>query len=506
MSDVGLELTDIRKHFGGVAALRGVDFSARGGEVHALLGQNGSGKSTLVKILTGIHDPEPGAALRIWGKDVGMPLTAAHEHGIAVIHQDLGLVESMTVLENMGVAAGYGSRLLSPFSMARERRITRALLDELGLEVSPDTLVSDLAPASRATVAIARAMRMLREHSERLVFVLDEPTAYLSAEESDQVVRLMRTVADSGSAVVFISHRLQEVAAVADRVTVLRDGLVVDTFERSELDQRRIIEAMLGKRLERAYPSPPDRPTSEPVLVVEDLSGTRVQDVSFSVAAGEIVGFAGLVGMGQEELPELLSGAVRTIEGRISLGGADLTHATIPERIARGVSLVPGNRQRDGLWLEVTAFENLAVLPDTTRAALRLRKTAPEVERAGSMMSAFGVRPPDPLARAGEFSGGNQQKIVLAKWMSHPISLLLLDEPTQGIDAGAKFDVLKAVCDAAEQGAAVLIASGDYEQLAQVCHRVLVMRFGRITAELSGADLTETEIAHAAQVGSLTAT
>lgn len=500
-ADVGLELTDVRKQFGGVAALGGVDFSARGGEVHALLGQNGSGKSTLVKILTGIHTPEPGARLRIWGADVAMPITAAHEHGIAVIHQDLGLVESMTVLENMGVASGYGAGLFSPFSMGRERRITRELLAELGLDVDPDTLVGDLAPASRATVAIARAMRMLREHSERLVFVLDEPTAYLSAEESDQVVRLMRTVADSGSAVVFISHRLQEVEAVADRVTVLRDGLVVDTFERAEVDQRRIIEAMLGKRLDRAYPTPPPRPdmSAYAVLEVAGLTGSRVVDLDFAIAPGEIVGFAGLVGMGQEEVPELLSGATSVSSGTVRLSGTDLTSATIGDRIAAGVSLVPGNRHRDGLWLDVAAYENLAILPDTARSSLRLRHNTPEIQIAGSMMREFGVRPPDPLARVGEFSGGNQQKIVLAKWMSRPVTLLLLDEPTQGIDAGAKFEVLQAVCDAAAEGAAVLIASGDYEQLAQVCHRVLVMRFGRITAELSGDQLTESEIAHAAQ-------
>lgn len=504
MTDVGLELTNLRKQFGGVAALGGVDFSARGGEVHALLGQNGSGKSTLVKILTGIYDPEPGARLRIWGQDVGMPITAAHEHGIAVIHQDLGLVESMTVLENMGVASGYGTGLLAPFSMAKERRITRDLLAELGLDVSPDTLVGDLAPASRATVAIARAMRMLREHSERLVFVLDEPTAYLSAEESAQVVRLMRTVADAGSAVVFISHRLAEVEAVADRVTVLRDGLVVDSFERAEVDQRRIIEAMLGKRLDAAYPELPTAPATgaRPVLEVSGLSGSRVIDLDFNVAAGEIVGFGGLVGMGQEEVPELLSGAAALSGGRVVLNGSDITASTIADRVAAGVSLVPGNRQRDGLWLDVTAYENLAVLPDTAHSSVRLRDNRAEVATAGSMMQAFGVRPPDPMARVGEFSGGNQQKIVLAKWMSRPVSLLLLDEPTQGIDAGAKFEVLQAVCDAASGGAAVLIASGDYEQLARVCHRVLVMRFGRITAELSGAQLTETEIAAAAQTAS----
>lgn len=345
-------------------------------------------------------------------------------------------------------------------------------------------------------------MRQLREHSDRLVFVLDEPTAYLSAEESDRVVALMRTVADRGSAVVFISHRLQEVAAVADRVTVLRDGLVVDTFERADFDQRRVIEAMLGQRLDRAYPARPPRPDPGEHLVVSGLTGERVVDLDCAVAAGEIVGIAGLVGMGQEEVPGLLSGATAASAGSVHLAGQDLTRSSIADRIAAGVSLVPGNRHRDGVWLEAQAFENLAILPDTTRARLGWRNGGAEIEQAGSMMRAFGVRPPDPEAIVGSFSGGNQQKVVLAKWMSRPIALLLLDEPTQGIDAGAKFDVLQAVCAAAEQGAAVIIASGDYEQLAMVCHRVLVMRFGRVIAELSGEALTEADIAHTAQLPS----
>lgn len=496
---VGLELSGVRKHFGGVAALRGVDFTAYGGEVHALLGQNGSGKSTLVKVMTGIYQPDPGARMRMWGAEVSLPLASAHESGIAVIHQDLGLVESMTVAENMGVASGYGSGLLAPFSMAAERRRAVELLDELGLKVSPDTLVAELPPASRATVAIARSMRVLREHNERFVFILDEPTAYLSAEESEHVIALMRSVADAGSAVIFISHRLQEVKAVADRVTVLRDGLVVDSLTREAVDTRRIIEAMLGQRLERAYPDPPPRPTTPPVLVVEGLSGERVRDFDLSASAGEIVGIAGLVGMGQEEIPGLLSGALRASSGSVSLKGRELTRADVSDRIRAGVSLVPGNRQRDGLWLQAQASENLAILPDTRRSMLAMRRGQHEVTRAREQMERFGVRPPEPLHAGRQFSGGNQQKVVLAKWMSHEVSLLLLDEPTQGIDAGAKYDVLATVCDAAASGSVVIVASGDYEQLARVCHRVLIMRFGRLIDELSGERLTETEIAAAAQ-------
>ncbi|MCI1261145.1 MAG: ATP-binding cassette domain-containing protein [Tetrasphaera jenkinsii] len=282
----GLRLTGVHKSFGGVAALRGVDFEALGGEVHALLGQNGSGKSTLVKVITGIHAPAPGAEMQVWGGPVALPLGAAHEHGMAVIHQDLGLVDTLTVAENMGVSSPYGARLLAPFSMAAERRICCELLADLGARIHPDTLIADLPPAARATVAIARATRLLREHGERFVFILDEPTAYLSADESQQVIALMRRVADRGSAVVFISHRLQEVAAVADRVTVLRDGVVVDTFV-GQTDSQQIIEAMLGQRLARAYPERAPAPTSAPVLQAQGLTGARVVDLDLGVAAGD---------------------------------------------------------------------------------------------------------------------------------------------------------------------------------------------------------------------------
>lgn len=352
----------------------------------------------------------------------------------------------------------YGARLLAPFSMAAERRICRELLADLGARIHPDTLIADLPPAARATVSIARATRLLREHGERFVFILDEPTAYLSADESQQVIALMRRVADRGSAVVFISHRLQEVAAVADRVTVLRDGVVVDTFV-----------------------------------------GQTDSQHDLGVAAGEIVGVAGLVGMGHEEIPALLAGAVPARAGRVLLDGADLTDAGIAERIALGVSMVPGNRQRDGVWLDVEAFENLAILPDMGRSLLGVRHREREIGGATDAMTRFGVRPPDPLARVGQFSGGNQQKVVLAKWLGREPRVLLLDEPTQGIDAGAKHDVLQLVCAAATKGAAVVIASGDYEQLANICHRVLILRFGRITGTLTGPDLTEATIAARAQ-------
>ena len=498
-SAAGLALTGVSKHFGGLTALDRVDFFVQAGEVHALLGQNGSGKSTLVKVISGFHSPDPGARLELWGRQVDLPLTAAHEHGIAVIHQDLGLVEQMTVLENMGITSGYGARLLAPIASRRECRRCRELLAGMGLAVDPDTLVASLSPASRAAVAIARARRVLEEHAERFVFILDEPTVYLSVEESNRVMTLMRTVADSGSAVVFISHRLQEVMTIADRITVLRDGRVADTFQASEGNQRRIISAMLGRTLDQFYPDPVQPVPAAPLLRVSGLAGQRLAGVSFDAAPGEIIGFAGLVGMGHEEIPYLIGGIARATAGRAELDGTDLLPLPLGARIQLGVTLVPGNRQRDGAWLGATAQENITLPRLGLSSPWRRLHLGAEHKDASSLMTLFGVRPPAPKLKVAQFSGGNQQKIVLAKWMSTSPRVLLLDEPTQGIDAGAKLEILQRISDAANAGTVVLIFSGDYEQLANVCSRVLVLRHGRVTAELTGADIAEPAIAQLAQ-------
>lgn len=501
MSEPGhaLSLRRASKRFGGLQALNQVDFSVDPGEIHALLGQNGSGKSTLVKIVTGVYAPDAGASLELWGRPTEMPVAAAHQHGIAVIHQDLGLVERMTVVENLGITSGYGTRAFMPIANRRERARCRQLLAGMGLDVPLDVLVANLSPAVRAGIAIARATRLLQEHAERFIFILDEPTAYLSSEASERVMSLMRAVARSGSAVVFISHRLSEVLSVADRITVLRDGQVADTFTSREGDHRRIIAAMLGRALEQYYPDRGEAPEAGPVLRVRDLTGSRLQGVSFQASPGEVLGFAGLVGMGHEEVPYILGGNARARAGRAELEGRDLLPLPLSERIRLGVVLVPGNRQRDGAWLAATAQENIA-LPTLLRLPmpfpLRLSR---EHRYAVSQMNLFRVRPIVPDRKVSLFSGGNQQKIVLAKWMSATPRVLLLDEPTQGVDAGAKFEVLRIIVDAARSGSAVLIFSGDYEQLANVCHRVLILAHGRIVAELAGSEVTESAIVHAAQ-------
>lgn len=491
-----LRLSGISKQYSGVRVLRDIDLDVAAGQVHALLGSNGAGKSTLVKVISGVIPPDSGGSMSMWGRPVPLPVTRVHEHGLAIIHQDLGLVETMTVLENMGVSSGYGARVLAPISFSAERRICEGLLEDMELDVSPDAVVSTLSPATRSGIAIARARRLMREHSDRFVFVLDEPTAYLNARESEAVMALMRTVADSGSAVIFVSHRLNEVIECSDHITVLRDGQVADSFPTAEGDKDRVIRATLGRALTEPYPEVQDAGSDPVRLQVRGLGGSQVRDVSFDVRGGEILGFAGLVGMGHEEIPYLVAGSTPPTSGSVRVDDADVSTLSVRERIAIGMALVPGNRQRDGLWTEGTAQENV-VLTDIVAQGwshLSLRK---ERRTAVDLLRRFGVQPPDPERLAVKYSGGNQQKIVLAKWLSMKPSVVVLDEPTQGVDVGAKFEVLCEVVAAARTGSAVLISSGDYEQLAAMCHRVLVLRDGRVVAELAGPALDEATIASA---------
>jgi ribose transport system ATP-binding protein len=330
---------------------------------------------------------------------------------------------------------------------------------------------------------------------------VDEPTTYLSADEAGRMVELIRSVAQTGSSVVFITHRLAEALETADVITVLRDGRVADRFAGSEGDESRVIRAMLGRDLDRFYPDRPPRSTRRVRLRVGGLTGGRLEGISFEAREGEIIGVAGLVGAGHEELPYLISAARPAEGGAISLDGQDVGALSFRERLARGIVLIPGNRQRDGLWMAARAWENITLshLPSYRRAW----GLEPGKERRSSLtlMERLGVRPLSPERLANQFSGGNQQKIVLAKWLYRRPELLLLDEPTQGIDAGAKREILDLVADLAAKGTVVLLASGDYEQLANVCSRVLVVRHGRLAAELSGDEISEVRITEEAQGG-----
>lgn len=491
---VALRVEGLQKSFGGVQALRGVDLEVRAGEVHALLGQNGCGKSTLVKILTGVHAPDAGTA-SFFGEELALPVTDPAGSGIAVIHQDIGLADTMTVLENLGATSGYGARLLGLVRTGRQRELFTRLMDSIGFVVPLDALVADLNPAERAMVGILRAMAQLGHDGSggpgRHLFILDEPTAALGREDSARLLALMRTVADTGAAVVFISHRLNEVQEACDRLTVMRDGTTVLTGAVADIDRHAIIASMLGRELDEFFPEPPSADPREVRLRLDDLDGDVLRRFDLEVRAGEIVGLTGLAGMGQDEVPQILSGAHRAGSGRIEVDGRVLELREPRDAIRAGVVVVPGNRLRDGCWVAATAEENVT-LPVLRRFAsvIGLRSRA---ERSASRASLEGVglRPLAPERPMSSFSGGNQQKVVFAKWLQLDPGVLVLHEPTQGVDAGAAKELLDQVVARAEAGAAVLVVSGDHEQLVEICHRVVVLGDGTTVADIPRARLSE---------------
>jgi len=484
-----LSIRGLAKSYGAVNALRGVDLEVQPGEIHGLLGQNGCGKSTLVKSITGVIAPDAGE-IAVYGQVVVTPVVHPHQYGLAVVHQDVGLADSMTVLENLGVTASYGTRAFGIVNERRERRIANDLLATLGLTFDLDAPVRLLTPAQRAMMGIVRALRDLNAHQGSAVLVLDEPTAALGRDESDQVLDLMRKVAAAGSAVVFISHRLNEVTATCDAVTIMRDGLVAHTGPAHELNREQMVAHMLGRTIEDFFPPPPRRPADNVRLRVRDLTGTTVTGFEVDARAGEIIGITGLAGMGQAELVRLLAAADSPTRGTIAIDGTDLKAFTPFEAMRRGISFVPGNRHRDGGWLAASAAENvtLPVLTRFARPALRLRA---ERQYAREKLALLQLRPLAPERLMSSFSGGNQQKIVFAKWLQTEPTVLLLEEPTQGVDPGAARELLDQVVDAATRGATVLIFSGDHEQLVEICHRVIVLSHGRVISEIPRDQLSE---------------
>jgi ribose transport system ATP-binding protein len=491
-----LSARNVSKTFSGKTVLRNLDLDVHPGEVHGLLGQNGSGKSTFIKILAGYHAPDDGASLTIAGKPVALPLDPSEPHllGLSFVHQDLGLVPEMTVLENVRVGSfetGFGWRI----RWRRERQQVREALARFGLgHVSPRAEIATLRDVERAMVAIVRALERLKDHSRGLL-VLDEPTAYLPRDGVDRLFDAVKAVAAAGHGVLFVTHRLEEVRALADRVTILRDGAHVETADTASLTERALIERILGRSLGDLYPSARHM-RGDVALTADGVAGSVVRSFSLRLHRGEIVGLTGLLGMGQEQVPHLLFGSQRATAGEISVGGRrlDLMRMSPRRAIGQGIALLPANRLREGAAQAATVTENvtLPTLSEYFRGAVIHHRR--ERRAVAVRMREFQVVPAEPTRVFAKLSGGNQQKALLAKWFATRPQVFLLHEPTQGVDIGAKQQIFAQIRDVVEAGGAVIIASVEYEDLAHLCDRVLVFRDGEVVAELRDADLTEHRI------------
>ncbi len=488
-----LELRGLTKSFSGVRVLSSVDLDVRTGEIHALIGQNGSGKSTLIKLLSGYHAPDRGSvALR--GERVPLPIRPgdARRLGLHFLHQDVGVVGTMTVLENLR-AGRYRTTSYGRVRWPEERRAARETLAAMRLDIDPDTRVRDVPAAERALLGFARAMQDL-DHGRGDVLVLDEPTAFLPAPSVKTLFGAMRDVARRGSGVIFVSHRLDEIMEIADRVSVLRDGQLVQTVTTAQTSARQLVAAMLGRELETLYPAR-TAACGRRVLGVEGLCGRMVRNATFDVHAGEILGLTGLLGMGHDEVPYLVFGAERASGGTVRVGDRPLPGLTPERAIEAGMALLPADRQRQSGIPNATLLENVAMTDGGRFMRNGWLHHRAERRAVQIVLDMLDVRPADPDRRLRTLSGGNQQKALLGKWLRTDPLAMLLHEPTQGVDVGSRRQLLQKIADIAASGTAVLIASAEYDELAHLCHRVLIFRHGEIAGELGGEALTEARIA-----------
>jgi ribose transport system ATP-binding protein len=487
-----LSLARISKRYGGVRALTGVDFACRPGSIHAVLGENGAGKSTLIKIIAGVVQPDEGT-MTLDSKQLTLPSPqAANAAGIVCIFQELSLMPDLSVADNIGITSP--PRRFGLIDRKQQRRTAEELLSRVGCEdINPLSRVRDLPLSRRQMVEIAKALG----RKPRLL-ILDEATSALTASDVRKVCDILHRLRSQGLSLLYISHRMHEIEELADTASVFRNGQHIDTFAMGERSGEQIVQMMIGRDLSSVYPTKPVRsvvPT--PVLEVKRLSWEpRLHDITFTVGRGEIIGLGGLDGQGQRELLLALFGVLRGVTGETRVNGtaqriASPSHA---KSNSIGMALIPEDRKTEGLMLPMTVGDNmsLASLGSMTRGFVIDRGR--EAERIGAMIEKLRIKTAGTDVAVGTLSGGNQQKVVIAKWLMTGARIVLLSDPTRGIDVGTKQEIYQLLRDLADEGTAIVFYSTDYEELIGCCDRVLVLYDGRITRTLEGPDITEANI------------
>jgi ABC-type sugar transport system ATPase subunit len=503
-----LRAEGLSKTFGSARVLKDANLEVGAGEIHALIGANGSGKSTLIKCITGVERPDRGGRLELDGQDVlggDYSTTAAHDLGVRVVHQEAPLIDSLTLAETVGHHRGFPTTggLIRKRRLARE---TAEIFERLGVEASPDALAATLSPPERAMVMLALA---LGSGDGRLI-VLDEPTASLTSGDAERFLEAVQAAAEHGAGVLLVTHRLGEVFGICGAVTVLRDGAVVHSTTTAATNSDKLVDEIVGPSVDResvGSAKVPERFLSSyakeavggsangaafPLaLEATGLSAGVVDDVSIRVAAGEILGISGLLGSGAADLCRLLAGAAPLVAGSVEVAGKSLSPGFgTRETMAAGVSYVPGDRLREGGIGQLSLVDNMA-LPNLEHYGVSQRRQLSDFEQ---IVGALDVRPPEPRRAFGTLSGGNQQKVIVGKWALMRPAVFLLDNPTAGVDPGAREDILALLRGLADAGTAVVVNSSEPEELSRLATRVLVVKEGRIVAELRGEDLTERAI------------
>ncbi len=488
MSDApALRMLDISKQFPGVKALSHVNLTVRFGTVHAIVGENGAGKSTLMKILSGTYQPSSGA-IEIAGHDVRMSSPAdAQTLGIRMVHQEIVLAGDLTVAEN--IYLGRMPRRRGVLDRRSMRENARRVLKELDAPIDPNTRVGELTISQQQLIEIARAYAAAPR-----IIVLDEPTSSLSEHEADRLFSVLRNMRASGIAIIYISHRLREVLDIADEVTVLRDGAVIETRPVVGLAAADMIRLMVGRDISNLFPKTAAA-IGQPVLEIEGLSdGKRFAGVNLEVRAGEILGLTGLVGAGRTELARAVFGLAERTSGTIRVKGERVDPRSPAEALKAGIAYVPEDRKRDGIVPGMAVRENISLPVIRSLSRLGWIRAGAERRLAENYAKRFRIAPADPERRIANLSGGNQQKAVLAKWLAASPAVLILDEPTRGVDVGAKAEIHAIIGELVAKGVGVLMISSELPEILAVCDRVVVMHEGHAAVPLSRAELSEVRI------------
>ncbi|ENA50796.1 heme ABC exporter, ATP-binding protein CcmA [Escherichia coli 2729250] len=491
MSETFLQMKHITKRFPGVLALNDVQFTLRRGEVHALLGENGAGKSTLMKILSGVYQPDEGEII-FEDKPVSFsdPLSAQNV-GITIIHQEFNLFPELTVEENIFIGRGFCKKNRWRLDEKQQRQATIEILQKLNLAIKPDTLVADLTVAQQQMVEIAKAISV-----NARILIMDEPTAALTETEIESLFRVTRLLKEQGTGIVYISHRLEELALIADRATVMRDGQYISTVDYECVKISDLIAMMVGRDLGNIYPRREALQQRIPVLEVNGLTRKGVlNDINFTLYRGEILGFAGLMGAGRTELARAIFGADSIDSGTLKLNGKETVIKDISDAIQQGISYLTEDRKKEGLALNLSVERNIMLgnYPEYSDRfgnidSRRCQQTSEE------QVKALRIKTPNLEQAALNLSGGNQQKIIIARWVCKDTDILIFDEPTRGIDVGAKLEIYELMNRLVAKGKSIIMISSELPEGLGMCDRILVMRSGRITGELSAKEATQEKI------------
>lgn len=488
MREYIVEVSGVSKGFPGVLALDNVNFNLKAGEVLALLGENGAGKSTLMKILSGIYEKDSGT-IKIFGEEVhDMSPKKAQELGVAIIHQELNMCSHLTVAENIFLGREkIKSGILSDKEMEKQ---AKSILDKLNMDISPDTIVGDLAVSKQQMVEIAKALS-----TNAKILIMDEPTSALTSKEIDDLFRIIRQLKAEGCAIVYISHRLEELQHIVDRVTILRDGQYITSMDYADTDLEEIISNMVGREIKEKFPRVSCK-KGKKIFEVKNLNaGKMVRDVSFELYEGEIVGIAGLMGAGRTETTRAIFGVDAKESGEIILDGKSITINRPMDAIKAGIVLAPEDRKKDGLCTKLSIKENIA-LPNLDIICDKLGIVNRKKEKAMTQkaVSDLRIKTPNMEVNAGSLSGGNQQKVVVGKWLARNSRVVIFDEPTRGIDVAAKVEIYNLMNELKKQGIGVLFVSSEMPEVMGISDKIIVMCDGKITGEMITEEATQDAI------------